>query len=198
MNSLTQQIFEYASKAPEGTPVTAKSLLHLGARAAVDQALARLVQRRQLIRAGRGVYVKPSESRFGTRPPSTATLVRGFREQQGEIVAASGAAEANALGLTTQVPVREMFLTSGPTRHLVLGGRSVEFRHAPAWQLVLPERPAGAAIRAIAWAGKERAPGVVAALRRKLSAGSVQELAAVRPRLPTWVAREVSALVAHG
>lgn len=198
MNSLTQQIFEYASQTPEGTPLTAKSLLHLGGRAAIDQALARLVKRSQLIRAGRGLYVKPSKSRFGTRPPSTENVVRGLEEQQGETIVASGAVEANALGLTTQVPVREVFLTSGPTRHLSLGGRTVELRHAPMWQLVLPQRVAGAAVRAISWAGKERASEVVGALRRKLSVGDVQELVAVRSRLPTWVAREVSALVAHG
>lgn len=198
MNSLTQQIFEYASQTPEGTPLTAKSLFHLGERAAIDQALARLVKRSQLIRAGRGLYVKPSKSRFGTRPPSTENVVRGLEEQQGETIVASGAVEANALGLTTQVPVREVFLTSGPTRHLSLGGRTVELRHAPTWQLVLPQRAAGAAVRAISWAGKERASEVIGALRRKLSSGDVQELVAVRSRLPTWVAREVSALVAHG
>ena len=56
---------EHGNGLPEGTPVVAKELLHLGSRAAVDQALSRLVRRGTLMRAGRGIYVRPVESRFG-------------------------------------------------------------------------------------------------------------------------------------
>lgn len=195
MKPLTQQILQFATHAAEGTPLTAKALLHLGNRAAVDQALPRLVKRGKLLRAGRGLYVMPAESRFGVRPPSTENLVRGIEQQRGETLVASGAAEANALGLTTQTPVRQVFLTSGRSRYLHLGKQAIELRHAPAWQLVSPRRAAGAAVRAISWAGKERAHEVASVLREKLSAGDVEELAALRPRVPTWVAREISALM---
>jgi hypothetical protein len=56
--------------------VAAKSLLHLGNRAAVDQALSRLTERGQLIRAGRGVYLRPITSRFGTRAPPSSKRSR--------------------------------------------------------------------------------------------------------------------------
>lgn len=49
MRRLTEQILEHAKQLPEGTPVAAKSLLYLGTRAAVDQALSRLAEREQLI-----------------------------------------------------------------------------------------------------------------------------------------------------
>ena len=197
MKSLTQQILEYASEEAEGVPLTSKALLHLGSRAAVDQALWRLAASHRLLRVGRGLYVRPEKTRFGMRPPATEDVVRGIEERQGETVVPHGAAEANSLGLTTQVPVREIFLTSGRTRNLNLGGREVELRHAPAWQLVLAHRVAGAAVRALSWAGRERAREVVSALRGKLSPGDVRELLAARSRLPTWMAREVSTLTGH-
>src|SRR5579863_7449044 len=183
--SLNQQILEYASREAEGVPLTSKALLHLGTRAAVDQALWRLAASNRLLRVGRGLYVRVEKTRFGSRPPSTESVVRGIEERQGETVVPHGAAEANSLGLTTQVPVREVFLTSGRTRNLNLGGREVELRRAPGWQLVLPRRAAGAAVRALSWAGPERAPEVVAALRGKLSSTEVEELVTVRSRLPT-------------
>lgn len=68
MHTLTKQILEHATGLPEGTPVVAKELLHLGNRAAVDQALSRLVQRGSLLRASRGIYVLPIEGRFEARP----------------------------------------------------------------------------------------------------------------------------------
>src|ERR1700675_1490252 len=69
MEVLATRIIEHGNGLPEGTPVVAKELLHLGSRAAVDQALSRLVRRGTLMRAGRGIYVRPVESRFGARPP---------------------------------------------------------------------------------------------------------------------------------
>ena len=78
MQTLAKQVLEHAAGAPEGTPLVAKELLHLGNRAAVDQVLSRLVQRGTLLRAGRGIYVLPVESRFGTRAPSAVKMVEGL------------------------------------------------------------------------------------------------------------------------
>ena len=75
MQRLTEQILAHAEGLPEGAPIAAKSLLHLGNRAAVDQALSRLVERGRLMRAGRGVYLRPVSSRFGVRAPSVEKAV---------------------------------------------------------------------------------------------------------------------------
>ena len=82
MTRLTEQILSHAAGLPEGAPVSAKSLLHLGNRAAVDQALSRLTERGQLVRAGRGVYLRPIASRFGTRTPSVEQAVEALATQR--------------------------------------------------------------------------------------------------------------------
>src|SRR5918994_1950044 len=105
MKRLTSQILEEASRLPEGAPLAAKALLRLGSRPAVDQALSRLARRGQLLRAGRGIYVRPVESRFGVRAPSVEKVIEAVAAQRGETIVPSGAAAANTLGLTTQVPV---------------------------------------------------------------------------------------------
>lgn len=197
MQRLTEQIFKYAKRLPEGTPVAAKSLLHLGHRAAVDQALSRLAARGHLIRAGRGVYLLPVTSRFGTRAPSVEQVVEAFAAQRGEVIVPSGAAAANSLGLTTQVPVRSVYLTSGRTRKMNLGKQIIELRHAPRWQLALAHRPAGQAVRALAWLGPERAESALQTLKRKLPPAAFSELVAAAPQLPTRLARSVGK-VAHG
>lgn len=189
MQRLTESILAYAEGLPEGTPLSAKSLLHLGNRAAVDQALSRLAERGLLIRAIRGVYFKPVKSRFGTRAPSLERAVEALANHRGEIIVPNGAAAANSLGLTTQVPVKPVFLTSGHTRTLNLGKQVVELRHAPKWQLSLPNRTAGAAIRALAWLGPEHAQPALKQLKRKLPPATWREVVAVAPRLPTWLAQ---------
>ena len=197
MQRLTEEILEHSRTVPEGALLTAKGLLHLGQRAAVDQALSRLARRGKLLRAGRGLYVRPVQSRFGARAPTTEKVVAGLAELRGETVASHGAAAANALGLTSQVPVRSVYLTSGPSRTLRLGRQSVEMRHAPAWQLVLAGRPAGEILRALAWLGPSKAEGALVTLRRTLPASDLQALAKAAPLLPTWLAQQVSQSFAH-
>jgi hypothetical protein len=198
MQTLAKQVLEHAAKLPEGSPLVAKELLYLGNRAAVDQVLSRLVQRGALLRAGRGIYVLPVDSRFGSRAPSTAKMVEGLAAQRGETIVSHGASAANALGLTTQVPMRAVYLTSGPNRRLKLGAQTVELRHAPVWQLIFPGRTAGDVVRALAWLGPEKAGEALRALRAKLPQAEMTEVASARARLPTWMAQEVSTLVPHG
>ena len=189
MQTLAKQVLEHSTKTPEGTPLVAKELLHLGSRAAVDQVLSRLVQRGALLRAGRGIYVLPVESRFGTRAPSAIKMVEGLANQRGETIVAHGAAAANALGLTTQVPMRAVYLTSGPNRSLKLGAQLIEFRHAPIWQLIFPGQAAGEVVRALAWLGPEKAREAIQTLRAKLPVSELKKVVLARSRLPTWMAQ---------
>ena len=198
LSQLTETILSAAHALPEGGLLSPKEFLHLGSRAAVDQTLTRLAREGRLLRVGRGVYAAPAHGRFGSRPPSTEAVVQAIVAASGEIIVASGAAEANALGLTTQVPTREVFLTSGPSRKLRLGNRSVELKHGSRWQLVLGKRPAGMAIRALSWLGPEGAPAVLKILRRELPSTEWAALCAARAALPSWLARAVSEASAHG
>lgn len=149
------------------------------------------------MRAGRGVYLLPVKGRFGTRAPSVEQAVAALAAQRGEVIVASGAAAANRLGLTTQVPVRAVYLTSGRSRKMSLGKQTVELRHAPRWQLAMSDRPAGQVVRALAWLGPERAEAALRRLKPKLSTAVLGELVAAAPLFPTWLARSVGT-VAHG
>lgn len=195
MSNLAQQVLAHAASVPEGASLSAKALLHLGSRAAVDQALSRLARSGDLPRAGRGVYVLPVKGRFGTHAPEIAKVVQQWASQRGETVVGNGAAAANALGLTTQVPVRQVFLTSGRSRKLRLGSQSVELQHAPPWQLLYRDQAAGDVIRSLAWVGPSGSEQALGKLKRKLPASDLQTVANARARLPTWLASQVSALV---
>ncbi len=195
MSSTSELIVIFTQTLPEGAAIYAKGLLHLGSRAAVDQALSRLAREGRLLRVARGIYARPVEGRFGMRPPSPGKVVETFAALKGETIASSGATAANALGLTPQVPVRLVYLTSGPSRSLRIGEQLIELQHAPSWQLALPERQAGAAIRALAWLGPKNSGKAVRELRRRLPESERRAISTVSGRLPTWAAKRVSALV---
>lgn len=192
MSLLAQSILAHAQSLPEGGLLSPKEFLHLGSRAAVDQALCRLVCEGILLRVGRGAYSLPVQGRFGVRPPSTESVIKAIESTSGETVVASGAAEANALGLTTQVPTREIYLTSGPSRRLQLGSRDVELKHGNRCQMLLGKRPAGKAIRALMWLGPEHAPAALRVLRGKLSGQEWEAIRQARAGLPSWMVKAVS------
>jgi hypothetical protein len=192
MSQLAQSVLSAAQSLPEGGLLSPKEFLHLGSRAAIDQTLTRLTKEGQLLRVGRGVYALPVQGRFGARPPSTESVVEAIEATSGEVVVASGAAEANALGLTTQVPTREVYLTSGPSRRLHLGNREIELKHGTRWQMFLGKRPAGKAIRALLWLGPEQASLALQTLRTKLEVQEWEAMRSARSVLPSWMARAVS------
>ena len=131
MPSLPKRIMEHASGLPEATPICPAALLHLGKRAAVDQALARLARAGRLMRICQGVYMHPVETRFGPCAPRIGKALEALSELWGEIIVPCGGSAANRLGLTAQNPVREVYLTSGRSRRLQFGRVAVELRHAP-------------------------------------------------------------------
>ena len=198
MPSLPRMIMDYATQSPEGTLLCPNALLHLGNRAAVDQALSRLARSRQLNRVCQGVYVRPVETRFGPRLPAVEKVIASLATLWGETIVSCGGAAANALGLTTQVPVRSVYLTSGPNRKLKFSELTVDLRHAPRWLLVAPHRSSGDAVRALAWLGPQEVEESLKIIEGKLSAEELAELAASRAMMPAWIAEPVSAMVASG
>ncbi len=198
MASLPKRIMEHAEALPEAAPICPGTLLHLNNRAAVDQALSRLARRGKLLRVCRGVYMRPIHTRFGVHAPSVPKVIAALSGLWGETIVGSGGAAANVLGLTLQVPIRSVYLTSGPSRTLRLFAQVIELRHAPRWQLVAPGRPAGLAVRALSWLGRHEIEDSLETIRRGLSEDDLAELAAARAVLPSWLGEPVSALVARG
>lgn len=192
MQTVAERILKHAKSLPEGALISAKEFLHLGNRAAVDQALKRLEQRKELMRLTRGIYVRPVSTRFGIRAPAPEKVVANIATSHAETVASHGAAAANALGLTTQVPTKLVYLTSGRNRRLHLGAQVVEMKHAPAWMLLSSHRAAGEAVRALAWVGPHGVSEALGKLKRTLPSSTVEELVAVRPALPSWMAQSIS------
>ena len=198
MNTLPANILGRARALPEGGVLSPKEFLHQGSRAAIDQAFSRLTREGKLLRVARGTYAAPISSRFGSRAPAPEKVVSSLARQTGEIVVPHGASSANTLGLTQQVPIREVYLTSGRTRKLTLGRGEILLKHAPRWMLALGTRPAGAAVRALAWIGPAQADESLASLHRTLPHSEWQALASARATLPSWMAQAIGKEAAHG
>ena len=196
MPSVSKRIVAHARSLPEATPICAGALLHLGNRTAVDQALSRLARSGRLMRICHGIYMRPVETRFGPCAPDLDKALEALADLWNVTIVPCGAAAAHALGFTTQIPIRSVYLTSGSGRRLRFGNLDVELRRAPRWQLAAPRRRAGEIIRALAWLGPTEVRAGLEAVLPGLSPEEISDLAEARATMPHWMAEPVSHLVA--
>ena len=192
MNALPKKIMDYAEARPEGTPLCARALLHLGKRAAVDQALSRLVRDEKLFRVCQGVYMRWIRTRWGNCGSNIQGAIQNLASMWGETIVPCGGSAANCLRLTTQNPVRLVLLTSGPSRRLNFGTDPIELRHAPNWQLIAPYRKVGELIRAMAWLEPREVDDSLDVVLPTLTKEEQLELADARAILPRWMAEPIS------
>lgn len=96
----------------------------------VRKVLAMLVNEGVLVRLSNGVFLKPVQTRFGILYPDPSMVVKAIAKRDQAEVIPNGFVALNQLGLSTQVPVSYMYLTSGATRVVHLGERDVLLKHA--------------------------------------------------------------------
>ena len=200
MPSVTSRILEWAEALPEAAPIRPNSLLHLGSPTAIRQALSRLVRRGLLMRVCQGVYVRTIETPYGRRAPYENQLIQALAKSWGEVIAPNGGAAANILGISEQNVISSVYWTSGPSRTLRHGKRSIVLRHVPPWQLSAADRPAGLLLRALVWLGPTFPQEIQQALEKVipgLAANDREEFAALQGVMPGWLAHPVSKCLAY-
>jgi len=113
MNNLPERILEYTEAKPEATPIPAKSLPHLGDRAALARTLSRLARSDRFLRICRGVHMRPIEIRFDIRTPNLASAVTALGGRRSATIVSNGRGVANWQDLTTENAVRTTYVPPG-------------------------------------------------------------------------------------
>ena len=175
-----------------------RDLLDLATRETVDVTLHRLVRDGVIRRLGRGIYDYPkTHDRLGLLSPSADEIASAVSRSCGCSIVRSGAAAANFLGLSTQVPARPLYLTDGSSRTLKIGKRSIQFRHASPSRMLGGDTTVGAVIRALRYLGRDAVTDAqIDHLRSVLNDQDRSALLALKPQVPTWVQRIISRIVA--
>ena len=188
MNSMSKRIVRRARARGRGSVFTPADFLDLGSRAAVDKALSRLAKDGRLRRLARGLYDYPQvHSRLGPLAPAPDAVAKALARETGSSLQLAGAHAANALGLSTQVPARTLYLTDGPSRRVVLGKRAVHIRHASPKHLVAAGSMAGTVVQALRHLGPDSAAAVVDAAAARLKGTDRRALANGIKQAPAWM-----------
>jgi hypothetical protein len=188
VTSAPDRIMKRARANGRGRVFTPSDFLDVAGRAAVDQALSRLVKAGKLRRLARGLYDFPKvHPKLGPLSPAPDDVAQALARETGSQVQIPGARAANALGLSTQVPAKSIYLTDGPSRRVALGKRIVDLRHASPKHLIAPGSPAGTVVQALRHVGPMRAADIVRIAAHRLSASDKKTLATAALQAPAWM-----------
>jgi hypothetical protein len=160
-------------------------------RTAIDVALKRLVDQGDIQRAGRGVfYVPKSHPILGVLAPPAQDLAEALAQRSGARLFLTGSDAANRLGLSTQVPARAVFYTTGTPVRRKLGNRTLELRHR-SLRMAAAASIVAAVIEALRTLGKKEAASaqVRKHLRRILTREQKKTLAEQLHLAPEWMRR---------
>lgn len=129
MKSITDQIIRRIKRRKPGWVFTPKDFLDVGSRAAVDQVLSRLVKQGMVRRIHRGIYYYPKYSKL-LGPLSAAADNIAIAMAAGDIIYPSGAVAANLLGLSTQVPMKSIYISNFTVRSHCVDGYTIKIKRA--------------------------------------------------------------------
>lgn len=173
-----------------GAVVTPKDFLDLAGRAAVDQALGRLVRAGVLARVGRGLYHLPRVNpMLGIAvPPDPDAVAAAIGRQSGSPVAPSGAVVANRLGLSTQVSAKPVYVTTGRSRTVRVGNQTFRFNRVSPRRLPSADAAVTHALQALHGAGPDPDDATIDAVRAMLTLRQRRDLAKHAKYDAAWVA----------
>ncbi len=123
-------ILREAIQHKKGEVFFAEDFLHVGELSKIRRALSILVQYKEINRIGRGIYHLPIiDELIGPIAPSFDDIVQKIAVRDQIIIRPTGAYALNRLGFSTQVPMRIVYFTSGPSRKIKLGKAIVLLKH---------------------------------------------------------------------
>jgi hypothetical protein len=172
----------------------------LGSRDAVASALKRHKQAGLIRQLARGLYDYPRiDPALGLLSASSDTIAKALAGRDALRIQPSGAYAANLLGLSTQVPMKIVYLTDGRSRTVQIGKRQIILKQTSPRNMATAGRISGLVIQALRYLGQPHVGDeVIAQLERRLDRAARKQLLKDIRYAPAWIATIFRDLVGEG
>ena len=130
MQSAHNQIKSVILEGRKGKIVFSSNFSQYGTDVAIRHTFSRLCKEGILIRLSAGIYLYPEiDKEIGVIYPSIEKIAKEIAKQEKARIIPTGVYALNALGLSTQIPMRVVFLTDGTPRMINIEGEaSIKFK----------------------------------------------------------------------
>ena len=201
MSKLKNTIIGRIRARGRGKVYVTKDFLDLGNRAAIDQALARMVKEGIIRRIGRGLFDYPrSNNNLGVvLSPDIDSVAQAVARKRGSFVRPSGAFIANAVGLSTQVPGKDVYLTNASSGKIQLGKQTLTIKHVAPKVIGTSDKALSPILQALYFLGKDGITDeVVKRFRATLTDNDKKKLLRQSRYMVGWLSDAVQKIVREG
>lgn len=98
--------------------------------ASVCRVLADKCTKGEFIKIAQGIYCKAKMTRFGPLLPSIDDIIKAISRRDMAKILPSGETAMNKLGLSEQVPLKQVYLTSGSAREINIDGITIKLKRS--------------------------------------------------------------------
>ena len=156
--SIDDKVEQILNKRRAGSILFNEDFQELNNPGAVKVALHRLVKRGKLKRLARGVFTKPKYSELvGNVLPTTEAIAIAIAKRDKARILPTGSYAMHVLGLSTQVPLKLVYLTDGSPRKITIGKRTIQFKKTTPKNLALKGEISKLVVQALKEIGKAKA-----------------------------------------
>jgi hypothetical protein len=156
-NTIEDKILKKMRQNRRGKIFFARDFAAFGSYKACGKALERLANQGAIMRVSRGIYTIPKTSKFfGEAPPSIDDVVKAILKRDNAKAIPTGLFAENLLGLSTQVPMKVVYLTDGSPRKLMIGNVPIIFKKTSPKNLAAKGKLSMLVIQALKSIRKER------------------------------------------
>jgi len=151
------QITEALKQLPKGSVLFVDDFLDYGNPESVKKALLRLKEKKILVRLAHGIYLFPKiDKEFGVLFPSTEDIAKAIARRDKARIVLTGVQALNKLGLSSQVPMKVVYLTDGATRTVKVGKRTISFKKTSPKNLLTQGEISSLVIQALKTIGQKK------------------------------------------
>lgn len=156
MQSIEIQILNRIQGRNRGVLFFPEDFVDIGSSEAIRVGLHRLEKEKLIIRVAQGIYVRPKISKYvGEVIPSAEDVAVAIAKRDRIRTVPTGAYALNALGLSTQVPMKIVLLTDGSPREIKVGKRTIKFKKTSPKNLLARGKISSLVIQALREIGKD-------------------------------------------
>ena len=169
-----------------------------GSKNAIRQTLFRLCNEKILIRLSAGIFLYPKVDKYiGIIYPSIEDIAKEIAKREKARLIPTGVYALNALGLSTQIPMRVVFLTDGTPRIInIEGKKSIKFKKTIPKYLALRGKIMTLVIFAMKEIGKEQITEEhLSKIKKILEQERTANIEHDIKLAPEWVATIISKLI---
>jgi len=191
-NKYTTEVKEIIANYKAGWVFTHMNFTHLGNMPTVKKVLSRLVISGEIKRIRRGIYYIPEISRWGEVPPSQSAIIQALAMGMDTEFVLDGANALYQLGLTQQVPMKQIYLTDKQISTISIGKTEIEFKKVSPKKLSGAKNGVAVYLSAIEYLGKNEAlqEDIQTKVANTLSPNILNKLEEASTQRAVWI-REV-------